>query len=127
MQSGERFRYVHVFSNDEVRGFAELSGDRGRQHVEADVEGRLMVHGLLTLGLATKIGAQWSYLLQHLEVEFLRPVYTGERVSCEVLIGDVVQEEGRRSVASTVVCKNSRGKEVLRATTKGFVLDENAT
>jgi hypothetical protein len=36
--------------------FADVSRDRGIHHVKSDEDGRLLVHGLLTATIPTKLG-----------------------------------------------------------------------
>ncbi|GGF25383.1 hypothetical protein GCM10010954_25340 [Halobacillus andaensis] len=53
---GDVYRWERNFTEDEVLQFGEMSGDQGRHHVERDQRGRLMVQGLITASIATKIG-----------------------------------------------------------------------
>jgi hypothetical protein len=62
VQEGEVITYERTFTEEEIRAFAELSGDTGQQHVERDAEGRLMAQGLLTATLPTKIGGEVNCL-----------------------------------------------------------------
>jgi 3-hydroxybutyryl-CoA dehydratase len=64
----------------------EASGDRGLHHVTPDAQGRLMVHGLLLGTLPTIVGGQLSFLAPEMSFEFLRPVFTGEPVRCDVVL-----------------------------------------
>ncbi len=121
MKAGDLLAVEHTFTDEEVLRFAELTGDVGRHHVETDARGRRMVHGLLTVGLATRIGGTINYILRDAELHFLRPVYTGERVRCEVRIDEVVEEPGRARVATSFVCTNGDGAAVLRGRTDGVV------
>jgi len=53
---GQRFTWIRTFTDEDVRQFAEVSGDRGAHHVQPGPDGRVMVQGLLTATLPTKIG-----------------------------------------------------------------------
>ena len=118
---GQRFRGPRTFTVEDVRQFSELSGDRGAHHVQAGTGGRVMVQGLLTATLPTKIGGDLNFLAREMTFEFLRPVFSGETITTEVRITSV-QEEGARQWASVeAVCTNEAGKEVLRAHVRGFV------
>jgi len=48
MQIGDVIAWERTFTEDDIRLFAELSGDKGTHHVTADDRGRIMAHGLLT-------------------------------------------------------------------------------
>ncbi len=46
----------------------------------------LIVHGLLTTTLPTKIGGDLNYIARQMVFEFLWPVFTGDTIRCEVTI-----------------------------------------
>ena len=118
---GQRWTWERTFTEEDVRRFAEISGDRGAHHVQPGPDGRVMVQGLLTATLPTKIGGDLNFLAREMTFEFLRPVFSGETITAEVRITSV-QEEGARQWASVeAVCTNEAGKEVLRAHVRGFV------
>jgi acyl dehydratase len=79
------------FDHDDVRQFAEATGDRGDHHLEPDAEGRLLVHGLLTASLATEIGGRYNVLARTMDYQFRRPVYTGETVRCSATFTTVTE------------------------------------
>jgi acyl dehydratase len=54
-------------------------------------------------------------------VAFLRPVFTGERIDCDVTITKVEPGEGRTNAAFSMVCRNPQGKEVMRGHTAGII------
>ncbi|SEO69783.1 Acyl dehydratase [Halogranum amylolyticum] len=109
---GETRTYTRTFSKDDVRQFADLSNDRGTHHEEPDEEGRLVVHGLLTATLPTKIGGDLDVLARTMTFEFHRPVYTGEEIECEVTVDGVEEADTRVDVDASVECRNG-GEEVV--------------
>jgi acyl dehydratase len=121
--AGDVRRWERVFTDEDVARFAEVSHDLGRHHLERDAQGRLMVHGLLTATLPTKIGGDLDFLLRTTTMEFLRPVFVGDRVTCEVTITVVEPSAGRTRMACTFRCTNQHGKEVLRGTGDGVIRD----
>ena len=123
LEVGSRSGWSRVFTVEEVRAFSEVSGDRGVHHVELDAEGRLMVQGLLTATLPTKLGGDLNYLARVMVFEFLRPVFTGERIECVSTTTRVEKQPGRTYAEFAISCTNPSGKEVLRASTKGVILD----
>ena len=62
MKVGDVRVWERTFSEEDVRFFARFSGDEGEHHLEPDEQGRLMVHGLLTATLPTKIGGDMNFI-----------------------------------------------------------------
>ena len=104
-----------------MRAFAELSGDRGVHHVEADIYGRIMVQGLLTATIPTKLGGDMNYIARHIVFDFVRPVFVGDTITCEGTVERVEPAEGRLHVSLSFVCRNQGGNEVMRGTTEGII------
>ncbi len=123
LEVGGQARWSRVFTVEDVRRFSEVSGDRGVHHVEVDADGRLMVQGLLTATLPTKLGGDLSYLAREMVFEFLRPVFSGDRIECVSTATRVERQPGRTYAEFAISCTNQAGKEVLRATSKGVILD----
>ena len=118
---GQRFTWQRTFTVENVRNFSELSGDRGAHHVQADTSGRVMVQGLLTATLPTRIGSDLNFMAHEMTFEFLRPVFSGETITTNVTITNVYEERGRDWASVEAECINEAGKEVLRAHIRGFV------
>jgi acyl dehydratase len=121
LTDGQRITWQRTFTENDVRQFAELSGDRGAHHVEPGADGRVMVQGLLTATLPTKIGGDLSFMAREMTFEFLRPVFAGDTVSVEVLVLGVEVEGPRQWARIEAVCRNQAGKQVLVARVRGFV------
>jgi len=121
-EQGETYSYERTFDVDDVRAFADVSRDRGVHHVEPDAGGRLVVHGLLTATIPTKLGGDLDYLAQEMAFRFHRPVFTGDRVCCDC-VAAVVEDRGDRTyVEFEISCTNQHGKDVLTGATKGVIL-----
>lgn len=118
---GETHAFERTFTTEEVRQFAELSRDTQPRHTEPDEEGRLLVHGLLTATLPTKIGGDLEVLASEMTFEFRQPVYTGERITCTWTYEDVLEREERYELAVDVACENEAGETVLTATVEGLI------
>src|SRR5205823_5775530 len=99
MKAGDRHTYERVFSADEVKAFAELSGDIGVHHFTPDEQGRLMLHGLLTASLPTKLGGAMNFQAREMHFEFIKPAYSGERLSCLGVVESVILQRSRLKVA----------------------------
>jgi len=118
---GDTFRYERTFTEEEVLEFAHLTGDKGRHHMEHDEQGRLMVHGLLTASIGTKIGGEVHYIARELVSEFIRPVFTGDTITCDVTLTSVEQVEGYKKVSIESIYRNQKGKEVLVGSSYGII------
>ncbi len=118
---GDMFRYERTFTEEEVLEFAHLTGDKGRHHMEHDEQGRLMVHGLLTASIGTKIGGDVHYIAREFVSEFIRPVFTGDTITCDVTLTSVEQMEGYKKVSMELIYRNQKGKDVLVGTSYGII------
>ncbi|AYB36974.1 MaoC/PaaZ C-terminal domain-containing protein [Brevibacillus laterosporus] len=124
MKPGDTLTWTRTFTEEETLHFAEITGDKGRHHMERDEQGRLMVHGLLTASIGTKIGGDLHYIAREFNNEFLRPVFTGDTITCELTINEITSMEGFDKVALSFVYYNQVGKEVLIGTSHGIIRKE---
>ncbi|MBA2875973.1 FAS1-like dehydratase domain-containing protein [Thermaerobacillus caldiproteolyticus] len=124
LKVGDVFTWKRTFIDKETLQFAGLSGDMGRHHIERDEKGRLMVHGLFTASIGTKIGGDLNYIAKEMNFQFLRPVFTGDTITCELTITEVEEKERYKQVAVKSVYRNQDGKEVLVGTSKGIIKNE---
>ncbi|GGE69216.1 FAS1-like dehydratase domain-containing protein [Priestia taiwanensis] len=120
---GDVLTWQRTFSEEEVLQFARISGDKGRHHMEHDEKGRLMVHGLLTASIGTKIGGDMNYIARQLNSEFIRPVFTGDTITCNVTLTNIEQAVGFKKVEIKSVYTNQHNKEVLIGTSHGIIRD----
>lgn len=100
LAEGTTVVHERTFTPEEVRTFTTVSGDEGDHHVETDEEGRLLVQGLLTGTMPTKVGGDLNVLASRMEFRFRRPLYTGQHVSCEVEFVEVDHRDDRVSVTA---------------------------
>ncbi len=121
IEAGQKASYQRTFTIDDVRAFAEVSGDKGIHHMQPDSEGRIMLQGLLTATVPTKLGGDMNYIARQVVFEFVRPVFVGDTVRCEGVVTRVEPGEGRLNISMSVVCYNQDGKEVLRGRTEGII------
>ncbi len=120
---GDVFAWERTFTNEDVEAFCRVSGDAGRHHRHADDRGRQMVHGLLTATLPTKLGGDIDYIARDMLFEFVRPVFTGDTIRCELRIVDAQPEARRKRVKLAGACTNQHGQEVLRFRSDGVILE----
>ncbi|HKT22579.1 MAG TPA: hotdog domain-containing protein [Nitrososphaerales archaeon] len=118
---GQKSTYTREFTREDVTSFAEISGDRGMHHMVPDSRGRIMVQGLLTATLPTKLGGDLNFIARKMTFEFLRPVFVGDTITCEGVVVKISESEDRLDVSMSIACRNQEGKEVLRGETEGII------
>ena len=121
MRVGDTVSWERTFSADDIRLFNKVSGDEGVHHVTPDEQGRLMVHGLLTATVPTKIGGDMNFIAREMKFQFHRPVFAGDTVRCDVTIAEFEPGEQYSNVRSDFVCRNQHGKEVMSGYAQGIV------
>jgi 3-hydroxybutyryl-CoA dehydratase len=121
MQVGDTRAWERTFTVEDVRRFGQISRDYGIHHVIPDEQGRLMVHGLLTATLPTRIGGELNYLARSMTFDFVRPVFVGDTIRCEVTITQYERDEPNTHVSATFICHNQQGNTVLMGNTSGFI------
>lgn len=124
LKKGDIITFERTFTVKDVELFTEVSCDEGVHHITPDEQGRLVIQGLLTATLPTKIGGDNNVLARTMNFEFIRPVFTGDTIKCEVEIQDYEWQEikNRTSINTTFSCVNQDGKEVLKGSFSGVIL-----
>ncbi len=123
LKVGDIITFERTFTAEDVELFTKVSGDEGSHHVTPDVQGRLVIQGLLTATLPTKVGGDNNVLARTMNFEFLRPVFTGDTILCVVKIEKYErQENNRTAIIASFLCKNQNEKEVLKGDFSGVIL-----
>lgn len=123
LTAGDIISFERTFTEEDIELFSKLSGDYGSHHLTPDEEGRLVVQGLLTATLPTKVGGDNNVLARTMNFEFLRPVYSTDTIRCDVKIDRYDRLENKRTaIEATFSCKNQFSKEVLTGGFKGIIL-----
>ena len=122
LKVGDVISFERTFTKEDVELFSKISGDEGIHHLTPDEQGRLVVQGLLTATLPTKVGGDHNVLARNMDFEFLRPVFTGDAILCEVSIEQFEKQEKRTRIHAVFACKNQHGKEVLTGSFSGVIL-----
>lgn len=123
LTAGDIISFERTFTEQEVELFTKLSWDEGDHHLAPDEQGRLVVQGLLTATLPTKVGGDHNVLARTMNFEFLRPVFTTDTIRCEVEIDRYDKmENGRIEIDASFTCSNQHGKQVLTGGFAGIIL-----
>jgi 3-hydroxybutyryl-CoA dehydratase len=121
MKIGDVASWERTFTEEDIRLFNSVSGDQGVHHVVPDEQGRLMVHGLLTATVPTKIGGDMNFVAREMKFQFHRPVFGGDTIRCECTIVEFEQAEQYTNVRTEFVCRNQHGKEVMTGYAVGVI------
>lgn len=120
---GTTVRCSRTFTSQEVADFARLTRDYNPVHVEPrfyEAKGFTgpICHGLLVGSMICEPGGQWAWLASEMHLCFLRPVYVGDTVTCELTIRELDERSFARADARFT---NQRGELVLQAQLAGFL------
>jgi 3-hydroxybutyryl-CoA dehydratase len=117
---GMKASRTKTFTDEDVRGFAQISGDTNPVHLDDDYAaatrfGRRLVHGMLTASLLSAAlandlpGEGTIYMSQTLQ--FKAPVFIGDTITATVEV--IKYREERRIATLATTCTNQDGKVVL--------------
>lgn len=118
---GDEYEFERTFTTEEVRQFASLSGDTQSRHTDPDEDGRLLVNGLLTATMPTKVGGDLDVLAREMAFEFVAPVYTGTAVTCICTVASVEEREDRYELGIDVRAVEESGSPVMTGEIAGLV------
>ena len=122
---GDKIKFKRTFTESDVELFTKVSMDEGDHHTTPDELGRLVVQGLLTATLPTKVGGDYNVLARTMNFEFLRPVFTDDTVECVVTIEELERRDEKRiSIMASFICTNQKGKQVLTGNFAGIILQD---
>ncbi len=120
IEIGAKASRTKTFSDDDVRGFARVSGDTNPVHLDDAYAattrfGQRLVHGMLTASLISAAlandlpGEGTIYIGQSLQ--FKAPVFIGDTITATVEVTQFRAEKRIATLATT--CTNQDGKIVL--------------
>jgi acyl dehydratase len=117
------FTFTRTFIKGDVEVFGDITRDYNPVHYEprfAQIKGfsGLICHGLLVGSMICELGGQVGWLASGMEFRFLRPVYTGDTITCRVTIEEIDERNFARAGG---IFTNRDGLRVLEATVTGFV------
>jgi 3-hydroxybutyryl-CoA dehydratase len=117
---GDSATSTKTITDDDIRMFAELSGDHNPVHLDDAYAGttrfrRRIAHGMLSASLVSSVlanhlpGPGTVYLSQTLK--FLAPVYPGDTITARATVIRIREEKGIVTLETT--CFNQNEEKVL--------------
>jgi 3-hydroxybutyryl-CoA dehydratase len=104
LKIGDEFRHKFSYTQEDVDGYAKVSGDKNPLHIDPQAGkdsmfGRNIIHGFLGASVFTKIfGTLWYadgnvYMSQN--TKWLRPMFTGQEYEAVVKVKEIFPEKNR--------------------------------
>jgi 3-hydroxybutyryl-CoA dehydratase len=114
LSEGDTFSYERVFTQAETREFGDMTHDYNPVHYDERWTGAkgftgLICHGLLVGSMVCEFGGQVGWLASGMSFKFIKPVYFGDRVRCDVTITRIA-ESGRADAEAMLT--NQQGEQV---------------
>jgi 3-hydroxybutyryl-CoA dehydratase len=128
-EPGQRASFTKTFTDEDVRRFIEITGDRNPLHVDdafaAQTQfGRRIIHGMLTASLfSTMVGMLLpgtGAIYRSQTIRFLLPVYLGETVTAHFLVRSV--DRARHLLDIDAWIENEAGQRVIEGTCEAGLL-----
>jgi acyl dehydratase len=118
---GDVKSWARTFTAEDIRLFNQVSGDQGVHHITPDEQGRLMVHGLLTATIPTKLGGDMNFISREMLFQFHRPVFAGDTIRCDATIVEFDPSGQYDKLRVEFDCRNQDDKQVLTGHAAGIV------
>jgi acyl dehydratase len=119
---GHKVSVTKTVSTEDVAGFAQVTGDNQRLHLDPAFAartrfGKPLAHGMLSAGLisaalGTKLWPQALVVYLGQTLQFRRPVFIGDTVTAEAEVTAVDSE--KRILTVRTDCVNQGGETVVR-------------
>ncbi|MDF1667518.1 MAG: hotdog domain-containing protein [Planctomycetota bacterium] len=122
MKLGDVIEWSRRFTMEDARNFTSISKDEGQHHLTPDDQGRIIIQGLLTATLPTRVGGALDFLARNMSFDFLKPVYVDDTVTCTVTIVELRESRHGTRMKADISCKNQAGVDVLAGSTSGVIL-----
>jgi len=121
--AGTTVTISRTFTAAEVTQFGDLTRDYNPVHYEprfCATKGfdAPICHGLLVGSMICEPGGQWAWLASEMSFRFLRPVYVGDTVTCEVTVTEV---DARCFARAEATFTNQHGDKVLTGRLAGML------
>ena len=124
MEKGTVLVFSRTFHAEELDEFARITRDYNPCHFDdrycrAKGFAGPILHGLLVGAMICEPGGQLGWLATEMTFKYIKPVYAGDTVTCEVTITELQKE--RRFARATAVFTNQRGETALKADLAGYL------
>ncbi len=113
LEVGASFSFTRVITMEDVRLFAEVTGDDNPLHVDEEYArgtrfGGAVVHGVMLLGVISKVlGRDFpgpGSIAVDISCRFLRPVPVGSEVTIETRVGEKIEKHRHIKMKVYVYC-----------------------
>ncbi len=117
LSEGDSFKFTRKFTKDETLHFGDITQDYNPVHYD-DRWTRLkgfkspICHGLLVGSMICEFGGQVGWLATGMNFRFIKPVYFGDTIRCDLKITKIAGNGRAEAEASFT---NQQGQQVCRA------------
>jgi acyl dehydratase len=123
LKQGDSFSFRREFSKEDTETFGDLTRDYNPVHYDrrwAKLKRfkSPICHGLLVGSMICEFGGQVGWLASGMNFKFIKPVYFGDSVMCQITIVKI--EESGRAEAEALF-KNQNDEQVGYAYLKGII------
>jgi len=128
-QVGQRASFTKTFTDEDVRRFVEITGDRNPLHVDDEFAAksqfaRRVLHGMLSASiLSTMVGMLLpgtGAIYRSQTIQFLRPVYVGDTLTAHFVVRSIDREQHRLEIDTWI--ENQAGERVIEGTCEAGLL-----
>lgn len=121
LKPGDSFSYRRRFSRADTQAFGQLTRDFNPVHYEPRWARQkkfsgLICHGLLVGAMICEFGGQVGWLATGMQFNFIKPVYCGDTIQCDITITRI-ESNGRAEAEAHFF--NQDGHRVCRARLTG--------
>ena len=125
IKQGDIFTHEVVFTQEQVRTFAEITGDCNPIHLDAEYAaqtpfGRPIIHGFFSAAVFSKVfGMLWpgqGTIYMYQDMKFLAPAFVNETYVAKFEALEVDTEKHRGVIQCQLI--DSKGKTVIEGTAR---------
>lgn len=104
LKIGDEFRHTFSYTQEDVDGYAKVSGDTNPLHIDPQAGkdsmfGRNIIHGFLGASVFTKIFGALFHVDGHIymsqSIKWLKPMFTGVKYEAVVTVKEIFPEKHR--------------------------------
>ena len=114
LEIGDTYKYRRTFTQEETKLFGDITRDYNPVHCDLRWTGAkgfdgLICHGLLVGSMICEFGGQVGWLATGMNFKYIKPVYFGDTIECEITITRI---EGSGRAEAEAVFTNGSGDQV---------------